>query len=99
MVTDRPARLERDVLVVEDAVTGDLPRQLVARVGVPPLMVVRVNDVRGTEVVDVDRDEVEQVAVSGTAEAPRAEPAEVVRLGAHLDSLEVRARVQRVHRL
>ena len=49
--------------------------------------------------VDVDREEVQQVAVAGTVEAIRAELAEVVWLGAYLDTLEVRARVQRVLRL
>src|SRR5213595_3119451 len=96
MVADRPLRLERDVLVLEDAVAGDLPGQLVAGVGVPGLVVVRVDDVRGAEVVNVNREEVEQVAITRAVEAVRAELAKVVRFGADLDALEVRASVKRV---
>src|SRR5438876_2604291 len=90
---------KRDVLVLEDTVDGELPRELVTRICIPPLMVVRVHSVRVTEVVDIDGEEVEQVAVGRAEEAPGGDVADVVGLGAHLHAVEVRAGVERIHRL
>src|SRR5207245_4668477 len=95
VVANRPARLQGDVLILEDSISGELPRELVARVGASPLMVVRVHDMRGTEVVDIDGEEVEQVAVAAAAEPAGADATKVVRLGAHLDATEVRTGIKR----
>ena len=62
-------------------------------------MIVRVGDHRRAEVVNVDSEEIEQVAVARAVEAVGAELPDVVRLGADLDSLEVGAGVEGIQGL
>ena len=96
VVLDRPRVHQVDVLILEHARPRELARELVPRVAPARRVVVCPDHVRRSEVVDVDGEEVEQIPVARTGEAGGADAAEMVRMVADLDALEVRACVQRI---
>src|SRR5205085_411936 len=102
VVGDRVGVHGRDVLALEDARARELPREELPRV-VARVVVVGPGRVGGAGVVDVDGQEVEQVAVRlrarVAAQPAGADAARVDRVVRDLHDLEVRARVERVLRL